>query len=141
MPVLGSLDAEPSTNRIKSAFSKGVYFKSGLGVQTCSSVATQSCSSPSFSVGSSVAGLNTLHLFIVMFGIFNKIALYLSHLAVDKWDVLCSNRNIETAYGTSRVTSEYPTISLEAKIAFSADATALRHFGKPAATGSSLLEK
>ena len=76
-----------------------------------------------------------------MFGIPNRIALYLSHLSVDKWDVFCSNRITETVRGTSKVTSEYPTISLEAKIAFSADATALRHFGKPAATGSSLLEK
>ncbi len=57
----------------------------------------QWCSCPSSSVGRSVAGLKVVHLFTVTFGMSSKIVWYLSHRAVDKCDVLCSCKIMETA--------------------------------------------
>ncbi len=48
-------------------------------------------------VGRSVAGFKVVHLFTVTFGMSSKIVWYLSHRAVDKCDVLCSCKIMETA--------------------------------------------
>ena len=63
-------------NSSRSGFCNGLSCKSGLGKQTNVIVTTQLCYSPSPSVGRRVSGFRTLHLFMVMLGISNRIACY-----------------------------------------------------------------
>ena len=67
--------------------------------------------------------------------------MYCNHLAADSLDVFCSISRAATAWGTKSVNGAYPTKSLEATTAFSTAAIAFKKSGRPAATGSNLLEK
>ncbi len=98
-PVCGSLDADPSTKRTLSQFSKGVSNRRLDVVYTPVPTLIDNNGVPVHppSVGRSVAGFKVVHLFTVTFGMSSKIVWYLSYRAVDKCDVLCSCKIMETA--------------------------------------------
>lgn len=52
--------------------------------------------------------------FTVMLDISNKTVLYIGHLAAVMCAVFCSNNSCDTACGTRRANSLYPTMSFTA---------------------------
>ena len=81
-------------------------------VQATLTTSAQSCCSPSSSVGRRVAALNTLHCCTLMVCRPHRIMWSLKHLAGESCELFCSNSSTDTVCGTSKVTSWYPTRSL-----------------------------